>query len=146
MNFKEYLSNIQNQKERKVSLRELRKHIQKESSVFPLNEFVSVALPEHYEGNPKAPVEVYRSRNYLVQVYREKNLIRLSVNRTDIDDNGEWLDGISWDTLQQIKNKLGYTDKDAIEVYPKESDVVNVANIRHLFIMDEPLSFIWRKM
>jgi len=145
MNFKEHLSKIQNQKEKKVALKELRKHIQKESSVFPLNEFVSIALPERYEGNPQAPIEVYRSRNYLVQVYREKNLIRLSVNRTDIDDNGEWLDGISWDTLQQIKNKLGYADKDAIEAYPKESDVINVANIRHLFIMDEPVSFMWRK-
>lgn len=44
-----------------------------------------------------------------------------------------------------IKRQLGYGDFDAVEVYPKDNDVVNVANIRHLFILNEPLPFIWRK-
>jgi hypothetical protein len=145
MDFRDYLAKIQNQKERKIALKELRKSIQRDSSVFPLNEFVSIPIPDRFKDNPKAPFQIYRSRNFLVQLYQEKNAVRLSVNRTDIDDNGEWLEGISWDTLQQIKSKIGYGEKEAVEIYPKDTDIVNVANIRHLFILDDPLPCVWRK-
>lgn len=46
-------------------------------------------------------------------------------------------DGISWDDLQWIKGAAGYRDREAVEVYPRDGDVVNVANMRHLWILPE---------
>ena len=42
-------------------------------------------------------------------------------------------DGITWDALQQIKNELLGEDVLAVEIYPASHDVVNEANIRHLW-------------
>jgi len=36
-------------------------------------------------------------------------------------------------------------DADAIEIFPADMDVVNVANMRHLWVMAEPVEFAWRK-
>lgn len=44
-------------------------------------------------------------------------------------------DGITWDDLQWIKRAAGYGDREAVEVYPLDDDVVNVANMRHLWIL-----------
>ncbi|MEA3715886.1 hypothetical protein VBL48_16495 [Enterobacter hormaechei] len=83
---------------------------------------------------------------FLVQEFQEGNgVIRLSVNTTSIASSGRWKDGISWDALQEIKSAVGYGDRDAVEIYPRNSDVVNVANMRHLWITPEPISFAWRK-
>ncbi|EOG1815585.1 hypothetical protein ACK3RA_000943 [Enterobacter hormaechei] len=49
------------------------------------------------------------------------------------------------DALQEIKSAVGYGDRDAVEIYPRDSDVVNVANMRHLWITPEPIAFAWRK-
>ena len=45
-------------------------------------------------------------------------------------DGGE---GISWDTLQAIKNDLAGEDVWMIEVFPPASEVVNEVNMRHLW-------------
>jgi hypothetical protein len=92
-------------------------------------------------------LRVFRSRNLLVQEYQAPApaKVRLSICRTSIGNNGRWLDGISWDELQQIKRECGYGDADAVEVFPADADVVNVANMRHLWVMAEPLKFSWKK-
>lgn len=83
---------------------------------------------------------------FLVQEFQEENgVIRLSVNTTSMANSGRWKDGISWDALQEIKNAVGYADRDAVEIYPAQKDVVNVANMRHLWLVNEPLTFAWRK-
>lgn len=83
---------------------------------------------------------------FLVQEFQEdEGVIRLTVNTTSIGSSGRWKDGISWDALQEIKSVVGYGDRDAVEIYPRDSDVVNVANMRHLWIMPDPISFAWRK-
>lgn len=104
----------------------------------------------HYEWPANAPMSimrVFRSRDYLVQEYRESSphvISRLSVCRTSISGN-RWKDGITWEELQRIKSECGYGDTDAVEVFPANDDVVNVANMRHLWVMDVPVSFAWRK-
>jgi hypothetical protein len=40
---------------------------------------------------------------------------------------------ITWDKLQEIKNKVWGQNSRAIEVYPVQSDVVNNAPMRHLW-------------
>lgn len=100
---------------------------------------------EHQRG----PIlRVWRSRDFLVQEYAEPApvLVRLSVLRTTLDPKaGRWVDGITWDELQSIKAECGYSRHDALELYPPDSDVVNVANLRHLWVMRELQSFAWRK-
>ncbi|MEP8940504.1 hypothetical protein ABKU80_19900 [Enterobacter mori] len=82
---------------------------------------------------------------FLVQEFQEDDgVIRLSGNTTSIGSSGRWKDGISWDALQDIKAAVGYGDRDAKEIYPRDSDVVIVANMRHLWITPEPISFAWR--
>lgn len=50
-------------------------------------------------------------------------------------------DGVSWDTLQAIKSDLGFADAWAVEVYPPDDAVVNLTNMRHLWIM--PSDYAW---
>lgn len=90
-------------------------------------------------------VAVRRSRDFLVQIFSEANgITRLSVNRTDIDHTGRWRDGITWDELQAVKNGCGFADFHAVECYPKSGHVVNVANMRHLWILpDELTPYFW---
>ena len=90
---------------------------------------------------------VWRSRDFLVQEWVEQApvLVRLSVLRTTLDPKaGRWVDGITWDELQAIKSEVGYGSHDALELYPADQDVVNVANLRHLWVMRELATFAWR--
>ena len=95
-------------------------------------------------------IAVLRSQHFLVQVYQEANeIIRLSVCRTNIvpADNAEgWRfeEGISWEELQRCKSEAGFAERDAVEVYPPDRDVVNVSNMRHLWVLPNRLPFVWR--
>lgn len=85
---------------------------------------------------------VWRSREFLVQVFTHESAFRLSVCRTQIT-GARWTDGISWDDLQRVKRECGLGDKCAVELFPPDGEVVNVANMRHLWIVDAP-PFMWR--
>lgn len=79
----------------------------------------------------------------LVQIYDERNgVIRLSINRVT-RHKGQWADKMTWDELQAIKHDVGFGDYFAVEIYPKDKDVVNVANMRHLWVLPRPLGFAW---
>jgi hypothetical protein len=105
--------------------------------------------PHRMVGEMALRIQVWRSRFFLVQVFDEGGgRLRLSVNRTDCDKFGDYLDGITWDELQALKRQCGYGDRLAVEVYPPDADVVNVANIRHLFVIgagDTLPAAWWRK-
>jgi hypothetical protein len=93
---------------------------------------------------PSIPLSVWRSKKFLACVWQEPTgYIRISIHRTIIDSSYQFVDGICWDDLQRIKNEIGFSDKDCIELYPAESDVVNVANIRHLFVLPEKSPYNW---
>lgn len=88
--------------------------------------------------------EVWRNKHFLVQVLREAGgMERMSVCRTS--HNGDrWDDQITWDELMQCKRQCGRGEQDALEVYPADRDIVNVANMRHLWLPAEPVAFAWR--
>ena len=95
---------------------------------------------------PQPTISVWLSRDFMVQIFQEEGgVIRLSINRTRLRNDGQWCDGITWDELQQIKRDIGYGDKFAVEIYPADTDIVNVSNIRHLWLLPEPPVFAWRK-
>jgi len=90
-------------------------------------------------------VEVWRSRHFLVQVFALGNgFERLSVNRTRLKGGG-WDDCIEWEELQRLKSECGRGDRCAVEVFPPDDEVINVANMRHLFILPEPPDFMWSR-
>lgn len=94
-----------------------------------------------------APVQVWLNNQFLVQVFDESlpgvTSMRLSVCRTTLNMDGRWQDNIRWDELQDIKRAVGFGDWYGIEIYPKDADVVNVANMRHLWLMPESIGIGW---
>lgn len=92
------------------------------------------------------PTEVWRSREFLLLVYREDSgYERLSVLRTELALDGRYRDGIDWDTLQRLKAECGRGACWAVEVFPPDGDVVNVQNMRHLFVLKQAPAYAWRQ-
>ncbi len=103
-------------------------------------------IPPSLAPPPPLFLKAMRSSEYLVQFYRVPSplvRVRLSICRTRLDGQ-RWADGIDWETLQRLKSEAGFGDFDAVEVFPSDSDVVNVANMRHLWVLSEPAAFAWR--
>ncbi len=127
------------------ALRAARAAITAENKLWP-SHLVSVPRDRWPAGEVDSnPKEVWRSRTLLVQVFEERDgWVRLSICRAAIDSNGRWKDGLTWEDLQSIKSQVGFGVRDAIEIYPADQDVVNVANIRHLWVSPVPLNVAWR--
>lgn len=91
-------------------------------------------------------VKAWRSKTFLAVLYVEpgKPARRLTVCRTQLNDQGDYQDAITWDELMRVKFECGYGDVDAVELYPRDRDVVNVANMRHLWILPELSELGWR--
>lgn len=103
---------------------------------------------EQFANKPASVIRVWRSRDFLVQehIAQAPAMVRLSVNQTAISGD-RWTDGITWDDLQRVKRETGYADSDAVEIFPADTDIVNVANMRHLWILPAgSLPFAWRKL
>ncbi len=100
-------------------------------------------------GPKESPIDIWRSNEFLVQSYAvpgHPDITRLSVNRTEIQMDGGWRQDISWEDLQRLKHEAGYGDRMAVEIFPKDDDVVNVANMRHIWVfLSGGLTFTWRK-
>jgi hypothetical protein len=127
--------------------REQLRQLDRDNSTYPeeLAEVPAASWPEGLPDQRGIRLKVWRSRQFLVQVFGEGRVIRLSANRTEWDHKEKsWRADISWDDLQRLKNEAGYGEQCAVELYPPDSDVVNVANMRHLFLLDAPPFFMWR--
>jgi hypothetical protein len=91
------------------------------------------------------PLRVWKSKRLMVQLFIDGDcgVKRLSINLAEAN-GAEWKDGkFTWDDLMEIKRACGFGETYAVEVYPRECDVINVANIRHLWLFDEPLQIGW---
>lgn len=88
---------------------------------------------------------VFQSKDFLVQVFAKVHgATRLTICRTERRGR-DWVAGISWEELQEIKRRCGFGDACAVELFPADVDVVNVSNMRHLWVLDETPAFTWRK-
>jgi hypothetical protein len=107
--------------------------------------------PVHLAGQLQTGQECFRcwiSRSFFVQAFQEpRSTIRLTVNRcqSGFGKGRLFADGITWDELMDIKTQCGYGDRFAVEIYPEEKHAVNVSNMRHLWILSEPLLIGWQK-
>jgi hypothetical protein len=101
-------------------------------------------------GMSKKPIAVWQSREFLVQLYDEKAFNGIAVNRATIcrvtvETNNDWTANIKWEDIQKIKTDIGFGNWYALEIYPRNCDVVNVANMRHLWMLAAPLNIGWFK-
>ncbi len=60
----------------------------------------------------------------IIGFYENKQYIYITVE-------SESSQPLSWEELQTIKD-IRFSDLDFIEVYPKENEIINKANVRHL--------------
>lgn len=90
----------------------------------------------------KRPEACFRNRSFFVMLFMDDcygtPYLRMSVNRTELDNEGGWKGGITWDELMAVKRGIGFADLWMTEVYPPDEDIVNVANMRHLFLVNQP--------
>lgn len=95
---------------------------------------------------PKGLVEVWQSREFLVQLYEAKDdAQRMTVCRATLNAAGtRWEAGITWGELQRLKRECGRGHLWAVELFPADADVVDVANMRHLWILGAAPAFAWR--
>ena len=126
--------------------REQRRALDRENDRWPST--LKLIPPQDWPNGPFDDPDrqrVWRSREFVVQEFRADPpaLVRLSVSRTAVTGT-RWADNITWDELQDLKAQCGYAMATAVEVYPPASDVVNVANMRHLWVLRDRLAFAWR--
>jgi hypothetical protein len=126
-----------------------RDNLRKSNKNYPKDRMMRLPLTEEQmtgsDGNKR--IGAWRSFYFVAQLFETRHgVMRLSVNRAEIDRAGQWIDGITWDDLQMVKNQCGFADCDGLEVYPKEKHFVNDANMRHIFLFppDVDVHFAWR--
>lgn len=101
-----------------------------------------------YPGSAAPLIRAWRSRTHIAQLYNEAGNLRLSIQR--VTDHAWHIryqrdGGISWDELQCIKAECGYGDWWALEVYPPEANLIDVAPMRHLWLVAQPPAFAWQR-
>lgn len=84
------------------------------------------------------PLKALEDDTFYAAVFQDAEAIRIDIVRKDMHD------GITWDELQKIKHGCGYGEKDAVEFYPRDADIFNTGNVRHLFVFDSKLPFVRR--
>ena len=126
-----------NRKERRLHAKNMRERYPKK---------LTEIMPENWPSDrDESRFKVFVSDQYMVQLFEgPDSIVRMSVNRTTVLANGRWGEDLTWDELQAIKRDVGYGSRDAVEVYPNDKDVVNVANMRHLWILPYDLYFKWQ--
>lgn len=113
-----------------------------------LTELPKDQWPPSFRASAAAPVKAFHSRRFLVQLYdagarENRTTMRLSICRVTLKDDGRWEENLEWEELMQVKREAGFGDWYAVEVYPRDTDIVNVANMRHLWLLATPLSIGW---
>ena len=89
---------------------------------------------------------VWRSKWFLATLFNDTPNKRLTVNRTEFDTvTGQWRQGITWDDLMLIKKECGFGDTWAVEIYPPTNQIINVANMRHLWLLTEKPPYAWTR-
>lgn len=119
-----------------------RRELAERNKTFP--PYLKLVPPNERPAFEGDPLEVWRSRTFLVQVRQEARATLVMVNRTAIGDDNRFRDGITWDELMEVKRQIGRGEKWAVECYPADAEVVNEGNLRHLWLLDEAPPFAWR--
>lgn len=100
---------------------------------------------EEQRGLGSAPREVWVSRRSLVvQVYDEdRGATRLSISYPRTNSSPR-----DWRFLQNLKNIVMGEDREAVELFPPEADVIQISNMTHLWVLPkgQMLKIGWHKV
>lgn len=95
-----------------------------------------------YSSHPQDIEHIYRSKKYTVILWKQgidHTLLlgqKFSISRNEWDSKDRrYKDGLTWDEIMDIKREMGFGERTAIEYYPADSEVVNLANMRHIFLI-----------
>ena len=125
-----------------TTTRQQRRAMAKAAEKFPMH-LVEIPREQWPSRVPPGLIEVWRSRQFLVQVFVEKGCReRLTVNRTVLI-GGKWAEEITWEDLMRCKRECGRGNQWAVECFPPDDQVVNVANMRHLWVLLEWPAYGW---
>lgn len=100
----------------------------------PPNEFEEISYSEIQKTTVGIkPDQAWRNNHYTVQLYRQERLImgvmmdKWMIRRNDAEPIKNWRD------LQNVKNEVIGERIEAYQVFPKRSELVDVANMYWLF-------------
>ncbi len=142
-------------KERWTPFEECIRYTKEEALDIVLKEVKTLADKEHFQTEEAIAAaaeqltncKIYKNNLYQVAVYgadQQKNLqssdwpgmIHLSIKKIDRSAVHDW------SHMQRIKNELVGDEHEAVELYPAESRLVNMANQYHLWVLaDKGVSF-----
>lgn len=110
------------------------KKIKKDCETYP-ESLVRIPPELVLQADAKVPKEAWRSRGYTVQVFDVNDeWERLTINRNAFDSRYErFLDGISWEKIQELKHECGRGGYEALELFPAEKDVKSL-NLRQIWV------------
>lgn len=83
------------------------------------------------------PDYVFKNNHFVVQIFKNERVLfgkvmsKMMIRRNDSEPIREW------HVLQRIKTEILGAEVMAIQVFPKESELVDVANLYWLFFEDE---------
>jgi hypothetical protein len=103
-------------------------------------EVTDLAIKKHLDLNGgkaqgRLPDQVFQNNVYIVQIFNHSCSWGM-VKRAMIRRNDE-LPEHNWSKIQRIKNEVFGEDAVALEVYPKQRNLIDVANIYWLWILPE---------
>jgi hypothetical protein len=80
---------------------------------------------------------VFQSEDFTVQCFNvDENVIRLAINRNPVAQMSlSYPDGIDREELKAIIKALGFGDRYGVEIYPPKRSILNVMNVRHLWLL-----------
>lgn len=86
-------------------------------------------IPSHADPFGQEAAAAWTSPDFVASLFKQDAVWRLSVARADYSDAP-----LSWEELMEVKRRCGFGDYDALEVYPRDGDIFNSGNIRHLYL------------
>lgn len=90
-----------------------------------------------YSSHPEDIKAIFRSKKYTVILYKMNKITgrqRFSITRNEWSSKERrYVGNISWDEIMEIKRQIGLGDVECWEYYPKDSEIINEANMRHIF-------------
>lgn len=137
MNRNNYFSDLELNREQR---RALAKAKQKLIAGYP--EKLTLVSPNDldlpYSSHPQDILEIWRSKKYLVIVWKVPAGKKLSISRQEWDSKERrYKDGITWDEIMEIKHDIGMGNKTGIEFFPADDEVINLGNVRHIWIVPD---------
>ena len=94
-----------------------------------------------YSSHPQDIDKIYRSKKYTVIVWNVPAGKKLSIQRNEWDSHtNRYKDQITWDEIMEIKRQVGFGEQNAIEFYPPDSQVINIANVRHIWLLPQSVT------